>query len=153
MTINLLSHWCNKGYNLNFGEDCILRFIRKERNRTISKVLDLGCGSGRDLMLIRNELTSTDMELYGIGSTSIEGVQIYNLDLECERLPFLDNNFDLTLCNQVLEHLKNWMWAFHEQIRVTQMGGLAIVGFPNLAALHCRIQLMFGKHPSCIKID
>lgn len=41
------------------------------------------------------------------------------------------------------------MWAFHEQSRVTQMGALAIVGFPNFAALHCRIQLLFGKHPSC----
>ena len=67
MTIIFLTHWRNKGYNMNFGVDCILRFIRKERNRTISKVLDLDCGSGRDLMLIRSELSSKDMELYGIG--------------------------------------------------------------------------------------
>ena len=51
------------------------------------------------------------------------------------------------------EHLKNWLWAFHEQIRVTKKNGWAIVGFPNLAALHCRIQLVLGMHPSCIKLD
>jgi hypothetical protein len=45
------------------------------------------------------------------------------------------------------------MWEFHEQSCVTQRGGLAIVSSPNFAALHCRIQLMFGKHPSCLKID
>jgi len=99
MTINLLTHWRNKGYNMNFGEGSILRFIRKESNSTISKVLDLGCGFGRNLMLILNELSSKDMELYGIGLTSMEGVQICNLDIECEKLPFGDNNFDLTQCN------------------------------------------------------
>jgi hypothetical protein len=81
MTINLLTYWCNKGYNMNFGEGFILRFIREERNRSISKVMDLGCGSRRDLMMILNELSSKDMELYGIGLTSMEGVQICNLDI------------------------------------------------------------------------
>ena len=27
------------------------------------------------------------------------------------------------------------------------------MGFPNLSTFHCRIQLMLGFHPSCIKID
>lgn len=86
--MKMLQNWRNQGYYLNYGEDCIRNFIRKERNRSISKVLDIGCDTGRDLMLIRNELSSKDMELYGIGLTSIEGIQICNLDLECEKLPF-----------------------------------------------------------------
>jgi SAM-dependent methyltransferase len=148
-----LVKWRNQGYYLNYGEDCIRKFVSKESDRTIAKVLDMGCGQGRDLRLIQSELKSTDVKLFGIGNIDIDGIEISNLDLECDDLPFPDGTFDLTICNQVMEHLKNWLWAFHEQIRTTKLGGGAIVGFPNLGALHCRVQLLLGSHPSCIKLD
>ena len=37
----MLQNWRNQGYYLNYGEDCIRNFIRKERNRSISKGLDI----------------------------------------------------------------------------------------------------------------
>jgi SAM-dependent methyltransferase len=148
-----LQKWRNQGYYLNYGEDCIRKFVCKESDRTILKVLDMGCGQGRDLQLIRSELSSTDVKLFGIGNIDIDGIEISNLDLECDHVPFPDGTFDLTVCNQVMEHLKNWLWAFHEQIRTTKLGGGAIVGFPNLGALHCRVQLLLGRQPSCIKLD
>jgi len=145
-----IKKWHDSGYQLNYGKDVIIKFVK---NQEIHSVLDIGCGTGRDLMIIKNVLSHNAVDLHGICDGHIDGVTTCHIDIECSSIPYGDNRFDLTLSNQVFEHLKNWLWVLHEQVRVTKVGGGVIVGFPNLAALHCRIQLLFGKQPSCIKID
>lgn len=36
--------------------------------------------------------------------------------------------------------------------RVLKKGGVAIIGFPNLASLHNRLLLLFGDQPTCIRM-
>lgn len=75
------------------------------------------------------------------------------IDLETEELPFKDNTFDLVICNQVLEHLKNYKKVIDDLIRTTKNQGYIAVGIPNLAHLINRIYLLFGIQPMCIHLD
>lgn len=46
-------------------------------------------------------------------------------------LPFLDNSFDIILCNHVLEHIPDDTQAMKELYRILQPGGTAILQIPQ----------------------
>ncbi len=156
-----LRRWRDQGYDNIYGGDVIRDWCRRYRRSGSGpvRILDVGCGSGRDLVMIR-EATAGPVELYGVEATEALsaqarafGIQTVTVDLECEALPFADGFFDIVTVNQVLEHLKNWIWAWSEQVRVTRQGGLTIVGVPNLAALHSRVLVALGRQPSSLKAN
>ncbi|WP_108507844.1 class I SAM-dependent methyltransferase [Polynucleobacter acidiphobus] len=151
--MKLLKKWRDQGYYLNYGERIIQNYAKELYQSDSLKVIDLGCGEGRDLKIFREIAGQANTELYGINFMPVDGVEISDIDLEFERLPYQDNFFDVSICNQVFEHLKNWLWVLHEQVRVTRIGGHLIVGIPNMAAFHCRLQLLTGIQPSCVKAD
>jgi SAM-dependent methyltransferase len=78
-----------------------------------------------------------------------EKFAVYRMDVEKEALPFPDESFDLIVCNQVLEHLKNIFLPLSEMDRVMKIGGHLLIGIPNLAALHNRLLLFLGRQPLC----
>lgn len=47
------------------------------------------------------------------------------------QLPFKDESFDLVVCLEVLEHLKNDKKALQEISRVTKNGGYTVISFPQ----------------------
>lgn len=46
-------------------------------------------------------------------------------------LPFLDNEFDIILCNHVLEHIPNDTKAMQELYRVMKIGGMGVFQIPQ----------------------
>jgi SAM-dependent methyltransferase len=155
--------WRNKGYKNIYGTNTIREWcasFQLSEQDTIS-VLDIGCGDGRDLVAIRDRLRSQcPVHLFGIEQTEglalvarKHGVDTSCVDLESESLPYPDNYFDIVTANQVIEHLKNAVWALHEITRVTRRDGLIIIGAPNIAALHNRLLLACGRQPTCMKAD
>jgi SAM-dependent methyltransferase len=156
-------HWRDEGYKNIYGTATISRWcsLLGSRNAESIRVLDIGCGDGRDLLAISAGIGGKRaVELFGIERTeqlAIQarqwGITTSSLDLESERLPFSDRFFDVVTANQVMEHLKNSIWALHEIVRVTKRDGLIIIGVPNLAALHNRLLVAFGRQPSCLKAD
>lgn len=161
--LSVFKRWRDIGYKNIYGTETIQRWCGRftREHRDTIRILDVGCGSGRDLLAVRDAVgQNRTVELYGIECTpelaenaKARKIQALNIDLECMSLPFPDNFFDIVMANQVLEHLKNWIWAFHEQVRVAKRGGVVIIGVPNLAALHNRILMLLGRQPSCIKAD
>jgi len=75
------------------------------------------------------------------------------IDLETDDIPYENNTFDLVICNQVLEHLKNYRKVIDDIIRVTKRRGYIVIGIPNLAHLINRIYLLFGIQPMCLHLD
>jgi SAM-dependent methyltransferase len=157
-----LKRWRDQGYQNIYGTDLIgdwcCRLLSKKTGPI--RVLDVGCGSGRDLLAIRGALgPGRPVELHGVEAEGLSetarrhGIETIGLDLESGTLPYPDGYFDVVLANQVLEHLKNWLWAFNEQVRVTRPGGLTVIGVPNMAALHNRLLVLFGRQPSSLKAD
>jgi len=50
--------------------------------------------------------------------------------MDIHQIPFSENNFDMVLCNHVLEHVKDDIQAMREIHRVLRPGGVAILQIP-----------------------
>jgi ubiquinone/menaquinone biosynthesis C-methylase UbiE len=121
--------------------------------------LDIGCGDGSRTIRLAQYFGIDAVHTYGVdnqeGLITNECAKLLHakqIDLEMETLPYGENEFDLVVCNQVLEHLKNYDKVIHDILRVTRTGGYIMIGIPNLAHLINRIYLLFGIQPMCIAI-
>lgn len=121
-------------------------------------VVDIAAGSGSDLTNIRKDNAECDLKLFGLEAylpnikiMNSQGISTFAVDIEKERLPFEDKSVDIIIANQIFEHCKELWWITSELSRVLKKGGVAIIGVPNLASLHCRASLLFGKQPTCME--
>jgi len=137
-----------------YGEYAIGKMLRHKG--PFKRALDIGAGTGRDLAILRN--SSPEVELFGIEFDAQQctilknqGVKTYQVDLESSCLPFEDEYFDIVIINQVLEHIKDIFFVLHEITRVLKTGGCILIGVPNVASLHNRALLLFGRHPTQAK--
>lgn len=142
--------------SINWGRDLIAQFTVDLPND--AKILDIGAGSGSDLLNIHaNNPTShlNGIECYPENQEKLrsEGITVYSLDIEMNRLPFEDESIDLIICNQIFEHLKQIWWVMHEISRILKVNGQLVIGVPNLASFHNRVLLLIGKQPTCIQND
>jgi SAM-dependent methyltransferase len=140
--------------SLNYGRPIVRRFL--ELARPYQRVLDLGAGAGTDLLAARAVQPGCALlalEVYPPNVLLLErqGIEVFGLDLERDRLPFDDGTIDLIIANQILEHTKEVFWIWHEIARVLRIGGQVILGVPNLASAHNRLLLLLGRQPSVIR--
>ncbi len=141
--------------HLNYGREIVADWAA-EHCRSVAdtpRLLDLGVGSGVDLLNVRDKV-GRKVDLFGIESyepdiarAAEKGIEIANLNLEQDRLPYADEWFDVVIANQILEHTKEIFFIFSEVGRVLKKGGIFVVGVPNLASLHNRVALLFGLQP------
>src|SRR5574337_450901 len=140
--------------SLNYGRHHIRGFLSSAG--AYRTVLDIGAGQGDDLLLAKNirpDARIHGVEVYDEYAIRLrqKGIDVHSLDIERDRLPFSDRSVDIIIANQILEHVKELFWIFHEITRVLPVGGKMILGIPNLASLHNRILLAFGRQPSPLK--
>lgn len=142
----------NPSFNENYGRHLIESFIAKDDHKII---LDLGAGVGDDLAICKN--FNPAASLYAVESfpeyvirLKKNGIEVLQLNIERDYLPFKTESVDLIIINQVLEHTKDIFWILHECARILKVGGTLIVGVPNLAAWHNRIILLAGIQPPAI---
>ena len=121
------------------------------------KLLDLACWDGEATRYYGENLKIGD--LHGldffddqIAKARENGVTVKKCDLEQEAFPFPDQAFDIVIANQIFEHLKQIYRPIGEVHRILKPGGLFLFSVPNLASLHCRLQLLMGKQPATIKV-
>lgn len=84
------------------------------------KVLDYGCGNGRDVFLIKKWGAK---EVIGIDLKPPKGKEFIKMD--CEDLEFSDNLFDIVFCNGSLPYVDKKI-AFIEISRVLKPNGYFI---------------------------
>lgn len=141
--------------NLNYGRHCIRNFIQNSDKKNL--IVDIGAGAGADLLIAREiapEAKLVALEGYAPNIKNLEqkAFTVYSLNLEEQRFPLENESVDILIVNQILEHVKEVFWIWHEISRVLKVGGSVIVGVPNLASLHNRVLLSIGRQPSSIQL-
>jgi methionine biosynthesis protein MetW len=113
-----------------------------------SRVLDLGCGSGELLALLRDERGCTG---YGIELDDAQvmacvarGINVIQHNLEEGLALFEDNSFDVVLQLDTLQHLRNTEAMLRETARIGRVG---LVSFPNFAHWSHRLSVLRGRMP------
>ena len=114
-----------------------------------SNVLDVGCATG----YLAEPLRKRDCHVWGldrdaaavsIAAPSYEEVHLVDLDL-CESLPMPDRFFDVVLCADVLEHLREPERGLRLVGPHLAQGGTIVISLPNVAHLSVRLPLLFGR--------
>ncbi|MBW2192846.1 MAG: class I SAM-dependent methyltransferase [Deltaproteobacteria bacterium] len=109
------------------------------------RVLDVGCGTGRHMGAVHRfkdvEVIGADINFDDLLETRKrliyqeslgEGRGLYEiLAADITAIPFEDNFFDLVICSEVLEHIRDQKTAIHEIVRVLKPGKNLVVSVPR----------------------
>lgn len=113
-----------------------------------SRVLDLGCGNGALLALLRDQRQCSG---YGVELDDAKvhecvkrGVNVLQRNLEEGLSLFEDSSFDVVLQLDTLQNLRNITGMLSETARVGRVG---IVSFPNFAHWPNRMSVLRGRMP------
>jgi len=114
-----------------------------------SHVLDLGCGNGELLSLLREHkqamVQGIELDEEQMHVCVENGLTVLQGDIESGLVDYPDRSFDYVILNQIMQEIKKADYVIQESLR---LGQKVIVGFPNFAHLSARSTLFFsGKTP------
>jgi SAM-dependent methyltransferase len=126
-------------------------------NLDISICVDLGCGNGDDLWVVKNNYPKSRCIGIDFGGWNKEklierGIEPVLVNIENQPLPLESESVDFIIANQILEHTKEIYWINHEIFRTLKIGGYLYLGVPNVLSLHNRVLGIFGIHPTSSKM-
>lgn len=116
-----------------------------------SKCLDAGCGIGNNLPTLLkffNNIVACDIskEALEYAQNRFKDSNIKFIQADIENLPFNDNSFDIIVCTEVLEHIKNPKRGRDELLRVLKKNnGYFIISTPNYFNLAGVVKLIMDK--------
>lgn len=137
--------------------------ILREHINKRSKFLDVGCGSGHNMLKAELELSC---DVYGIdpapgshGVGRFSELTDHHLKImqgTAEKIPFQNQEFDVVFCSHVLEHVESEEKSLIEINRVLKDEGVLIIGMPTstLALIALISHYLFTTHVNilfCIK--
>ena len=92
------------------------------------KILDIGCGLERG----KYKSQTPNDKVIGLDIEKLPGVDVV-ADIE-KGLPFSDNEFDVVVCNYVLEQIKNFFFVMQEIHRILKPHGVVKIRVPFYAS-------------------
>ena len=122
----------------------ILRWIRPQ-----ARVLDLGCGDGEFLALLRDQRGTRglgiEIDAQAISAALDRGLDIIEQDLDGGLGNFPDQSFDVVVMAHALQAVHFPDRVLEEMLRI---GRECVVTFPNFGQWRCRVHLMSrGRMP------
>lgn len=112
-----------------------------------SRVLDLGCGSGGLLKLLKDKKNirgkGVEISPDNVVTCIEKGLSVFQGDIDEGLKEYADKSYDWVILNQTLQCTHKPNYVIHEMLRV---GKRAVISFPNFAYWRVRCQLFFGGH-------
>ena len=102
------------------------------------RALDIGCGSGRFLRVLRH----SGWEVAGLelnDDTATAARTVHGLAVEASMEVFEDKSFDLITITHVLEHIRDPQRMLAECARLLKPGGVIAVAVPNIESWQARL--------------
>jgi len=114
------------------------------------RILEIGCGIGGSAPLISEcrEFVGTDLSEIGMSEANRlfgDKPNFRFVPMDAMDLKFDDEQFDIVLAREVIEHLPEPHRAIREAFRVLKPNGLFLVTSPNRDSLHLRVNRMLGR--------
>jgi len=114
-----------------------------------ARVLDLGCGNGSLLWLLKTRKNVTGYGIEISGDRIIEcvekGLSVFQGDIDEGLRDFENQSFDYVVLNQTLPVIRRPSYVMEEMLRVGKKG---VVSFANFAHWSVRLKLLFtGRMP------
>jgi len=136
--------YCLPDTDAEVADRLIMQYIHQG-----SRVLDLGCGDGRLLGRIRDELgcavQGIELDHRRILETISKGLPVIKADLDEGLAGVADNSFDCAVLSQTLQQVRQPRDMLMQMLRVARR---AIVLVPNFAHWRVRLQILVqGRAP------
>ncbi len=108
-------------------------FVNKIKELGSKEILDAGCGSGELIISILNKVDGINISGFDLSNDVIEKnkkrikkARFFTQDLS-KKINNIKNKYDLVICSEVIEHLKDWRIAIDNLSLVVNQGGYVIV--------------------------
>lgn len=111
--------------------------LLKKYSKGCLKILDLGCGEGSRLNILKNKnniCTGIDISKIAIQTAKFQYPKCRFINTDLEKLPFKDGEFDFIYSSFTLEHLLDPEKVINEAIRVLKDNGILFFVAPNFGS-------------------
>jgi glycosyltransferase involved in cell wall biosynthesis len=133
-------------YELKPGPDSSHgRLLNWFANRQPAKVLDLGCADGalgQRIRTLGHHVTGVDLDRFDGVEERLDG--FIQADLEHGIPDSVGSGYDIVLCADVIEHVRDPRQLLHDAGRLVSAGGSVIASVPNFGHWYPRTRTAFG---------
>lgn len=115
-----------------------------------SSVIDLGCGDGSLLKIIKEEkdprkLLGIDISTTGVASCAKKGIEAIVSRIDCTLKNIKNKSFDYSICNVTIQMVSSPEILIKEMCRISRY---QIISFPNFGFVLNRLEMLFlGRMP------